>query len=86
MTSESPCSTYTSEQTGGAELYLRRIVSKYPEYTRLDEVLYQLAVLEYESERRRGGEGTLTELKTRFKYSPRAKEAEERLRMHKTGK
>jgi outer membrane protein assembly factor BamD (BamD/ComL family) len=69
-----------------AESRLREIVRRHPRYSRLDEVLYQLGVIEYESGRRSEAISTLERLVTEFKLSPRTKDARAELRKYKAGR
>lgn len=70
----------------GAELRLRYIVEKYPKYSRIDEVLYQLSLLEYESNRRAKAIQTLERLTSGYEFSPRISEAQSMLKALKAGK
>lgn len=58
-----------------AELRLQGITTRHPNYARLDEVFFQLSVLQYEAGRRADAETTLEKLVTQFKHSPRRREA-----------
>jgi outer membrane protein assembly factor BamD (BamD/ComL family) len=70
----------------GAELRLRYIVEKYPKYSRMDEVLYQLSLLESESSRPEEAIQTLERLVSEFEFSPRISDAQSRLKALKAGK
>jgi outer membrane protein assembly factor BamD (BamD/ComL family) len=70
----------------GAESRLRLIVERYPKYSRLDEVLYQLSLLEYESDRRAAARQTLGRLISGYELSPRIREAQAKLKALKRGK
>jgi outer membrane protein assembly factor BamD (BamD/ComL family) len=69
-----------------AESRLAEIVRRYPRYSRLDDVLYQLSVIEYESGRRSEAIATLERLVTEFKFSPRTKDALASLRTYRISK
>jgi len=66
-----------------AEGRLKGIRSEYPKYSRLDEVLYQLALLQIETSRNADAEETLQALLNRFKFSPRARDARDKLELLK---
>lgn len=70
----------------GAESRLTEIVRRYPRYSRMDDVLYQLSVIEYESGRRAEAITTLERLVTNFKFSPRTKEALASLKTYRISK
>ena len=69
-----------------AEFRFRDIVEKYPKYSRMDEVLYQLSLLESESSRPEEAIQTLERLVSEFEFSPRISEAQSRLKALKAGK
>ena len=69
-----------------AELRFRHIVDKYPKYSRLDEVLYQLSLLEHENNRRAEAIQALERIIREYKSSPRISEARAKLRALKGGK
>ena len=69
-----------------AEMRLRHIVEKYPKYSRLDEVLYQLSLLENETNRRADAIQTLERLIKGYELSPRISEAQAKLKALKGGK
>lgn len=66
-----------------AELRLRHIVEKYPKYSRLDEVLYQLSLLEYETGHRAEAIQRLERLISEYELSPRKNAAESKLKRFK---
>ena len=68
-----------------AESRLRRIVEKYPKYSRFDEVLYQLSLIESESDRRAEATQTLERLISGYELSPRIHEAQAKLKILKGG-
>ncbi len=70
----------------GAELRLTEIVRRYPRYSRLDDVLYQLSIVEYESGRRSEAITTLERLVAEFKLSPRTKDALASLKTYRASK
>ena len=70
----------------GAEFRLRYIVEKYPKYSRMDEVLYQLALLAYESNRPAEAIEMLEKLISKYGFSPRINDAQTLLKTLKTGK
>ena len=69
-----------------AELRFRDIVEKYPKYSRMDEVLYQLSLLEYESSRPAEAIQTLERLISDYEFSPRINDAQTLLKALKGGK
>lgn len=69
-----------------AELRLRDIMSRYPRYSRRDEVLYQIGIIEYETGRRSDAINTLERLVTEFTSSPRAGDARTNLKSYRAGK
>jgi outer membrane protein assembly factor BamD (BamD/ComL family) len=62
-----------------AEMRLRHVVDKYPKYSRLDEVLYQLSQLEEETNRGREAIQTLERIIKDYEFSPRKREAKSKL-------
>ncbi len=79
---------YLNERSAyyAAEARLKFIRGEYPNYSRLDEVLYQLALLQIATGRSAEAEETLQELLKRPKLNPRAREARDKLEALKSGK
>ena len=69
-----------------AEARLKGITDRYPKYSRLDEVLYQLAILQIETGRRAEAEETLQGLLDRPGFKPRSWDAREKLEALRSGK
>lgn len=77
---------HTRAKVRPAESRLREIVNRYPHYSRRDEVLFQLSLIEYESGRRAEAIGTLERLAAGQAFSPRAKDARASLKTYRAGK
>jgi outer membrane protein assembly factor BamD (BamD/ComL family) len=69
-----------------AEGRLEGIKSEYPNYSRLDEVSYQLALLQIETGRRAEAEDTLQGLLNQHKFSPRARDAQDKIEALRSGR
>jgi len=69
-----------------AEARLKGITDRYPKYSRLDEVLYQLAILQIETGSRAEAEETLQGLLDRPWFKPRSWDAREKLEALRSGK
>ena len=69
-----------------AEGRLKGIISKYPKYSRLDDVLYQLALLQIETGRGAEAKETLQGLLNRPGFNSHAMEARDKLEALKSGK
>jgi outer membrane protein assembly factor BamD (BamD/ComL family) len=77
---------YNRADYQAAEGRLKGIMSEFPTYSRLDEVLYQLALLQIETGRAAEAEETLQELLNRPRFSPRARDARDKLDALRSGK
>jgi len=69
-----------------AEGRLKGILSEFPTYSRVDEVLYQLALLQIETGSRAEAEETLQGLLNQHKFSPRARDAQDKLEALRSGR
>jgi len=69
-----------------AEARLKGITDRYPKYSRLDEVLYQLAILQIETGRRAEAEETLQGMLDRLGFKPRSWDAQVKLEALRSGK
>jgi hypothetical protein len=76
---------YKRSNYRAAEPRLQGICNKYPNYSRLDEVLYQLAIVQIETGRGSEAEGTLQKL-LKQRWGPRALDAGKKLEALKSGK
>jgi len=77
---------YKRSNYQAAEHRLKGITDRYPKYSRLDEVLYQLALLQIETSRVAEAEETLQRLLNRPGFNARAKEARDKLEALRSGK
>jgi outer membrane protein assembly factor BamD (BamD/ComL family) len=77
---------YKQSNYPAAEHRLKLITSEYPKYLRLDEVSYQLAIIQIETGRAAEAEKTLQGLLARFGCSARARDAQEKLESLRSGK
>jgi hypothetical protein len=77
---------YKRTAYSSAESRLKLIVNDYPNYSRLDEVLYQLALLQIETGRRAEAEETLQGLLSRPRLNFRVRDAWDKLEALKSMK
>jgi hypothetical protein len=78
--------TYERSDYKAAEARLQEIRYDYPKYSRLDEVLYQLAIVQIETGRGAKAEETLQMLLEQQGGAPRARDARKKLEALKSGK